>query len=132
MILIVEDEPLVMMVCREALETRGYIVLEGSSAKEALERFQNHRTEIELVIADICIPGGSGIQVAAACRAQSPQMPILLTSGYPSTMWADEHSALLDDLRSKNLEVMQKPFLPGALRAKVQKLIGPAKVPPAA
>jgi len=82
-ILLVEDEESVRLVIRRFLEKAGYMVWEAVSGREALEIFQKHSAEIDLVMTDLVMPGGvNGLQLAEQLRAQRPELKFIFISGY--------------------------------------------------
>lgn len=123
-ILVVDDDPFVMSVFRSVLKFifKGYAIVEATSAEQAL-KWCGSPQRIDLIIADVCLPLRSGIQVACQLRTQIPGLQIILTSGYPPDMWPD--MALLHDVPSDAIRLLQKPFLPEKLLEKTKELIGP-------
>jgi PAS domain S-box-containing protein len=82
-ILLVEDDVLVQGVARKALETRGYRVLAASRGAEALRLWQEHRTEIRLLLTDMVMPGGmSGREIARRLLEENPRLRVIYMSGY--------------------------------------------------
>lgn len=60
------------------LETRGYRVASFSRGEEALARFA--KGDIDLVIADMAMPGLDGPQLIARIKEMSPHTPAILIS----------------------------------------------------
>lgn len=89
-ILLVDDEPAVLMVLKIALEKSGYRVIEARNGVEALEKFHAHRSEIHIIITDIAMPGMSGLDLIQAIREEDTNTPIIATTGMntPSQMEA--------------------------------------------
>ena len=81
-ILLVEDEPGVRRMVRQALRRQGYTVLEAGSAAEALQLCQRHRNSIHLLVTDVVMPHMSGRQLAQQVRSLLPRMRTLFISGY--------------------------------------------------
>jgi signal transduction histidine kinase/CheY-like chemotaxis protein len=80
-ILAVEDDPDVLMLTRQRLESLGYVVMTATDAKAALDIL--NRRPVDLVFTDIVLPGRvSGLQLAERVRDLQPGTPVLLTSGY--------------------------------------------------
>lgn len=77
-ILLVEDEPLVREAIRENLERRQYHCLEAGSGAEALRLLQWET--LDIIIADIAMPGMNGIEFLLQCRALGSQLPAILLS----------------------------------------------------
>jgi PAS domain S-box-containing protein len=108
-IIAVDDDSLVLMNTAAMLEDLGHTVLEASSAREALELLRG--TRIDLVITDHAMPGTTGLQLAKAIRAEQPELPILLATGY----------AELDPDAGIQLPRLGKPFLQNDLKAAIEK-----------
>jgi CheY-like chemotaxis protein len=90
-ILLVEDEVLVRMTLADQLRGAGYIVLEASSADEALDLLQGH-DGVRLVLSDIRMPGRlDGVELAHTIRARCPGIKIVLASGesFSVSHWGD-------------------------------------------
>src|SRR5215469_15137955 len=64
------------------------MVLGSANAAEGLERFRTHDAIINRLIADVILPGSSGVQVAL--KLFDPSLKVILTSGYPETMWPED------------------------------------------
>lgn len=118
-ILILEDNPAVMGFFCVLLS--AYKILEATSIEEAFQQFVEHHRTLSLMIADIILPAGSGIDAALFVRGAMPELPIILTSGYPESMWSES------DLRHRNrlssVRILQKPFLPATLLTMVSDLL---------
>ncbi len=81
-ILVVEDEPVVAELAAAVLEELGYYAHVVSSGRDALARLTRDEN-FDLVFADIIMPGGiSGLELARKIRERSPELPILLTTGF--------------------------------------------------
>ena len=65
-VLVVDDEPDVLLLCRVNLEFEGYEVVEASDGVEALERVREHRPN--LVLLDVMMPRKDGWQVLAELK----------------------------------------------------------------
>jgi len=123
-ILLVEDEPSVLDLMFAVLEPSGHIVLKASTVEEALERFDETDGHVDLLIADVNLPGTSGIRVALELRSLLPNLAIVLTSGYTPDMWNAIDVLELNELPSESMAVLQKPFLPATLLQMVSRFAG--------
>ncbi len=76
-ILIVDDEPDVLLLLGERLSKAGYNVIKASSGKEAIEVAQ--KTSPDLIVLDIAMPGMDGSEAASILRAkpETKDIPIL-------------------------------------------------------
>jgi two-component system cell cycle sensor histidine kinase/response regulator CckA len=88
MILVVDDEPIIRDLMSAALGRAGYQIMVASNGQEALNLFQEHAAEIQLLISDVIMPSMDGISLANSCRQQNPQLPVLFMSGFINS--ADE------------------------------------------
>lgn len=81
--LVVEDEWLVRMEIAEALDARGWTVLEAGTAEAALAML-DHNPAVDLIVTDIRLPGSAtGWDVADAFRAANPKTAVIYCSGNP-------------------------------------------------
>jgi PAS domain S-box-containing protein len=80
-ILAVDDDPLVLLNTAAMLEDLGHTVLEATSGKDALEIIRR-KGGIDLVITDQAMPLMTGSELAIAIRAEKPDLPIILATGY--------------------------------------------------
>ena len=82
-ILVVEDEAVVRKLVRKILERHGYNILEASNGVEALQRWEDNRGTVALLLTDLVMPGGmSGQELARQLVANQPQLKVIYTSGY--------------------------------------------------
>jgi CheY-like chemotaxis protein len=121
-LLILDDEPVVIDLLR--LMLKQYNLLEATTAQQALQIFADRDRPIDLLIADLSLPTSSGIWVALLLRAEIPNVPVILTSGYPVRSWSAKNCNDLEKLGSNRVAVLQKPFLPEALLNTIRQLIG--------
>jgi PAS domain S-box-containing protein len=114
-VLVVEDEEPVRHIARVALEARGYHVVAASTGAEGLALADD--TEVDLLLTDVVMPGMSGREVATALLAKYPSVKVLYMSGY----FDDAH--VRAQLAEAQASVLQKPFTPRALAAKVRQVL---------
>jgi CheY-like chemotaxis protein len=81
-ILLVEDEPFVRQVTAEVLASAGYQLVIAGSADEALAGHRTSCQPIDLLLADVVLPGMSGCELADEFEGCCPQARILLMSGH--------------------------------------------------
>ena len=87
-ILLVEDEPSLRLVIGESLRDLGYVIHEAANGQEALEVWQRHHAQIDLLFSDMVMPGGiSGQDLAERFREEKQGLKVILSSGYsPETV----------------------------------------------
>jgi len=79
--LLVDDEHLVRVSTADMLTDLGFEVVETASAEEALKIVRQDEN-FDLLVTDHLMPGMTGVELARIVKAERPQMPILLVSGY--------------------------------------------------
>ncbi|MFC5437494.1 response regulator [Rhodanobacter umsongensis] len=90
-ILLCEDEQLIRMLLADTLSHKGHHVFEASSAKTAL---QHDLDNVDVLITDIGLPDGSGIDLAQAVRIRRPNLPVIYATGHADHgLTLDAHSA---------------------------------------
>jgi DNA-binding response OmpR family regulator len=75
-ILIVEDEPDMVLGLKDNFEFEGYEVITASDGASGLERARAHKPD--LVVLDIMLPKLSGLEVCKTLRTEGFSMPILM------------------------------------------------------
>ena len=81
-ILLVEDKDSLRRVLRLTLEHAGYSVTESADAREAAQEIA--RAPHRLVITDLRMPHGSGLDVLRAARTADPDVPVIVMTAYGS------------------------------------------------
>ncbi len=87
-LLVVDDEPRIRRVVQMALEERGYRVLTSGSAEEAAGVLDDER--VDMVVADLQLPGRSGLELLADVRSSRPDVPVVLVTAYGTVETAVE------------------------------------------
>ena len=85
-VLIVEDEPLILMSTVDMAEELGHTVHEANSAEHALGVLETNR--IDTLLTDVGLPGMSGIELARQVRERWPDVRIVFASGDDSAKTA--------------------------------------------
>jgi CheY-like chemotaxis protein len=94
-VLLIEDEELVRDMTKVMLTRLGYCVLDAKDGFEALEIFQQHQDEILIILSDLTMPRMDGWDTLVALRKLSPDIPVILSSGYDEArVMAGEHPEL--------------------------------------
>jgi CheY-like chemotaxis protein len=119
-ILVVEDDNAVRTITLRVLKAQGYNVLEAADGPSALAALESHQGPVQLLFTDVVLPGMGGREVAERVRALRPDMKILFTSGYTDDV------ILQNKLLEHNVLVLQKPFTPATLAAKVREILDAA------
>lgn len=118
--LLVDDEELVRMSTADMLVDLGYEVVEASSAEEAL-LLVSQGLRPTILVTDHLMPGMSGAQLAQALRAQRPDLPVLIVSGYAEAEGIDPSMArLTKPFRNAELAASLSALLPASAASKLQ------------
>jgi DNA-binding response OmpR family regulator len=75
-ILIAEDEPRISAFIDKGLRAQGFTTTIASIADEVLYLAQNN--EFDLILLDLGLPGGDGLEILEALRGQGVQTPIII------------------------------------------------------
>jgi DNA-binding NtrC family response regulator len=89
-ILLVEDEPFVREATCSILQGAGYEVLPAEDAREAMKVYEECGQRVDLVMTDMVLPGRTGQQLGRDVRQRSPEVSVLVTSGYGEAAYEAE------------------------------------------
>jgi signal transduction histidine kinase len=103
-ILYIDDEKQIIDVGRELLEGLGYKVIAATTATGALEIFKAEPDGFDLIITDMTMPHMTGMELAEQISIISPEIPIILCSGYSASITKEK--AREAGIR----EIIMKPF----------------------
>jgi two-component system cell cycle sensor histidine kinase/response regulator CckA len=81
-ILFVEDESSIRQVILYTFGLRGYKVFTAQDGISAIQLYEEHKQEIDLVITDLGLPGMTGIDVFKKLKGLNPEVKIIITSGF--------------------------------------------------
>ncbi len=116
-ILLVDDEDMILDVGVHMLESLGYTVITAHSGDEAIKIYRRNNREIDLVILDMIMPGMGGGQTFEELRKISPNVCVLLSSGYSLGAQARE-------IIEKGCSgFIQKPFSLKTLSLKLREIL---------
>ncbi len=81
-VLLADDEDVIRCLAETVLTRHGYKVLVAANGKEAVNEFLEHRDNIDLILLDVSMPYLTGIEALEQIRAISPDMNVVLSSGF--------------------------------------------------
>ena len=116
-ILLVEDDPNVLLISKRLLETAGYLVLCASDGIEALELFKRGSDIISLVVLDVIMAGMNGKQVHEKLKAHKQDVKVLYASGYAADV-LNKKGVIVD-----SVNFISKPLDAAVFLGRVRKLI---------
>ena len=79
-VLVVEDDPAVLIAVSMILRSRGYAVLEAATPDEAIDACREHSGSIQLLLADFQRDVSVGVQLTQRLQALSPAAQVLRLS----------------------------------------------------
>ncbi len=114
-ILIVDDEPEVLDVCKRILEGKGYEIKTAHDGYQAIYLAQTER--FDLLLTDIKMPGITGLDIARTIKNSDPSAICVIMTGF-STM-----DMVIEALKLDIDEFVMKPFTPDELSLAVGKAL---------
>ena len=102
-ILIVEDESVIRDVLRRLFRPEGYELEMVGRGDEAIELL-NKKSDFDVVITDLMLPGASGIEVLKASRELNPEASVILITAYATV------DSAVDAMKAGAFDYMTKPF----------------------
>ena len=115
-ILVVEDEPALRSLVVSILELYGYRVFQAPTGVSALKVWEQHKSQIDLLLTDMVMPEGmSGRQLAERLLQENPLLCVIYTSGYSPGM-AGKDIALME-----GFNFLPKPYPPSRLAQVVRE-----------
>lgn len=116
-ILVVEDDLTVREMIEDILIHSGYKVLVAGSGTEALSIWDKKADEIDLLIADVVMPGMSGNELAEKLLGEKPQLKVLYMSGYTISVISQY------DMEGEEIAFIQKPFNATDITLKIREIL---------
>jgi two-component system, cell cycle sensor histidine kinase and response regulator CckA len=116
-ILLVDDEPNVLSVSKQILESLGYTVHGMRSGEEAIAFYGERKDAVSLVILDMIMPGMPGGELFDRIKGVDPSARIILSSGYSLNGQASE----IMDRGCQGF--LQKPFDIATLSRKIREVL---------
>lgn len=116
-IAVIDDNKMLRDSVKRILTAAGYRVRDFGEPESAIEYFRAHCDEVSLLLVDGMMPRMAGPEVAAAILALRPQLPVLLMSGHPASVFSQYFSA-------PSRHFIAKPFAAADLIRRIAALIG--------
>jgi CheY-like chemotaxis protein len=112
-ILLVEDNAIIREYALLCLEDQGCTVHCAGSGEQALGMLDSLQGQVDLLIADLSLPGMSGLDLASQARHGNPELRVLFVSGSDVDNASD---------RPASSGFLQKPYTPDALAQAVLRM----------
>ena len=115
-ILVVDDEPEMLVSYRKILNRAGYKIATADSAETALSKLQNS-DKFSLVICDLKMPGMDGLQFLSLLKEKFPHMPFIMVTGF-GTMEIG-----IEAVKKGSFDFIEKPFTSQKLLKSIEEAL---------
>lgn len=112
-ILIIDDDPHILALLSEILGARNFSVSSAPGVKQAIKQISN--CPFDLIISDMNMPDGSGLDIIQYTKQHRPQTPILVITAFGTIQNA------VEAMRFGAFNYLTKPFSPDALFTLIAK-----------
>lgn len=112
-VLVIDDDPDVRSVVARALERDGHALLTASTLNSARDAV---REGVDLVVLDLGLPDGRGLQLCRELRNEGSSVPILILTAMTQV------ATRVEGLDAGADDFLSKPFAVAELRARVRAL----------
>jgi two-component system, cell cycle sensor histidine kinase and response regulator CckA len=112
-VLLAEDEPMVLNLMQRLFHSWGYRVFSARNKREAIEKAEEHKGEIDLLVSDVTMPEMDGQELAKTLVGKRPRLKVILLSGF-------SHARIALQL---GWRFIQKPFRTHELKATVEDVL---------
>ena len=123
-ILVVEDDPALQEVVADALDCEGYDVLTAGTYAEGVSL--GVRVQCDLLVLDLVLPGGDGLDLLTEVRQARPTLPIIISTA------RGQEDDRIKGLRLGADDYVVKPFSIKELLARVEAVLRRSAERPAA
>jgi len=121
-VLVVDDNVFVLNTISAGLRHAGFTVLTARAPEEAIEIGLRHTGPIHLILLDVLLPRMDGPELASQFLRLHPESRSLFMTGLPNT------PRVADQILSRGLAFLPKPFLPQVLAQKVREVLAAPSV----
>ncbi len=123
-ILLVEDEPALLMAMRQFLEEEGYVVTTAASFVKATQALNDH--DYDCLVIDIGLPDGNGLNLIRQVKDSEIPTPTRAQTAQPGLIIISAKDSLDDKLLGLELgsdDYMTKPFHLPELNARIKSVL---------
>jgi len=79
-VLIIDDEQTLRELLARMVQLEGYLVFQASTIKEGLRLL--HRENIQIVVTDVRLPDGNGVELTARIKAEFPGVEVIVLTAF--------------------------------------------------
>jgi len=114
-IMIVDDETNYLVVLEALLGPEGYEIVTSARAYDALETVRD--SDLDLVIADMKMPGMNGMELLEECKKIKPELPVIIMTAYGTIETA------VEAMKKHAYDYITKPFQNEQLKLTIKKAL---------
>jgi two-component system NtrC family response regulator len=114
-VLVVDDDQNFRRVIEYQLHEDGYRVLTAANAASALQQFKVE--PVDLVMTDVKMPGGDGMELLARLKTIQPDLPVLMLTAHGTI------GAAVEAMKGGAADYLTKPFTREQLRISLSKTL---------
>jgi DNA-binding NtrC family response regulator len=119
-VLVVDDEPGIRMALKTNFQNAGWNVETASGATEAIRKYG--QTKFPLVVTDVRMPDGNGLEVMRSVRASGTSTAVILLTAFGTV------SEAVQAMQGGACDYLVKPFSFDQLQSAVERVMQPADV----
>ncbi|HZN58568.1 MAG TPA: sigma-54 dependent transcriptional regulator [Planctomycetota bacterium] len=116
-ILVADDEASVRELLGLVLEAQGHLVTFAASGNEARARLADGAESVDLVIQDLKMPEGDGIELLRWIKSRTPEIPVIVITAFSS--W----DSAVEAMRIGAYDYVRKPFDTDLIRSVVTRAL---------
>jgi two-component system response regulator PilR (NtrC family) len=116
-VLVVDDEPALRQVLDIAFRRQGFDVVTAPGARTAIEALRQHPTPFPLILTDLVMPDGSGMDVLSAAKERSQATEIIVMTAHSTV------ESAIEAMRRGAYDFITKPFSTIEIGAIAQKAL---------
>lgn len=114
-IMIVDDETNYLVVLEALLGPEGYEIATSANAYEALDLVRS--ADLDLIIADMKMPGMNGMELLEECKKIKPELPVIIMTAYGTIETA------VEAMKKHAYDYITKPFQNEQLKLTIKKAL---------
>jgi DNA-binding NtrC family response regulator len=114
-ILVIDDDRGLASVCQQVLRRAGHEVQVATDGEGGSQWLQS--TLFDLILTDLRMPGFGGLDVLRVSKESTPDVPVILFTGYPTVETA------VQAIKEGAFDYLTKPFSPDQLMASVARAL---------
>jgi PAS domain S-box-containing protein len=117
-ILVVEDEPYIVKVIKDILESCQFTVITTRDAEECIHINRTCSRRIDLVITDVVLPAMNGVQLSALLQRDNPELKVLFMSAHAPENISHEKQF------EEGVNFIRKPFVINDFIKAINRVLG--------